>query len=263
MQPERLQLSLQEGKFNTPVLHAGKGDPLLYLHGSVGQKGWAPFLDRLSEHFSVYAPLHPGYGEAPGLEHVDDVLGLTLYYLDLLEALGLESANVVGHSLGGMVAAEMAALCRHCVKKLVLVSAVGLWRDDTPTTDFLAMTPQELDLALWADPNSDAAKEAAAQPDDQKAQRVLALDRIQDLTAAGKFMWPIPDKGLRKRLYRIKSPTLVLWGEQDKLIPPAYADEFSRHIPNSHAEVLPGWGHLPMIEQPEEFARLVVNFLKP
>ena len=262
MQPERLQISLLEGKFTTEVLRAGHGEPLLYLHGIVGHKGWAPFLDRLSEHFEVYAPFHPGYNGSQGLEHVDSVLDLTLYYLELVDSLGLRSAHLVGHSLGAMLAAEMAALCHHYVKKLVLVAAVGLWRDDAPVTDFLAMTPQELDSLCWADPDSDMAKKAMAQPDDQEERAALALDRIQDLTAAGKFLWPIPDKGLKKRLYRIKSPTLILWGERDRIIPAVYADEFSRHIANSRREVLPQAGHLLMLEEADEFARLVSDFLK-
>ena len=195
------------GKFNTEVLHSGEGEPLLYLHGVVGHKGWAPFLDLLAGHFNVYAPTHPGYGESQGLDNLDDVLDLSLYYFELMDALGLRETHVIGHSLGGMVAAEMAALCSHKVKKLVLVAATGLWRDDAPPLDFLAISPEELEMALWADPSSGTAREAMAEPDSEEARSARALDRVQDLAAAGKFLWPIPDKGLKRRLYRVKSPT--------------------------------------------------------
>lgn len=262
MPPQGLQLSLQGDKFKTRVLRAGAGEPLLYLHGIVGQKGWAPFLDRLSERFTVYAPFHPGYSESEGLEHIDSVLELVLYYFDLMDALGLKQAHLVGHSLGGMVAAEMAALCHHRVKKLVLVAAAGLWIDDCPSADFLAMTPEELNSLLWTDAGSAMAVKAMAQPESEEGRTAMAIDRIKDLTAAGKFLTPLPDRGLKKHLYRIKSPTLILWGEKDRMIPPAYADDFARHISNSRMEVVPRWGHLPMLEQPEEFARLAVDFLK-
>ena len=262
MEPERLEISLQEGEFVAEVLRAGQGEPLVYLHGMVVRKEWAPFLDRLSGHFNVYAPYHPGYSQSRGLEHIDGVLDLALYYFDLLDALGIGEAYVVGHSLGGMVAAEMAALCRHYVKKLVMVGAAGLWRDDEPTLDFLAMTPQDLELALWADPGSAAATQAMAQPDSEEARDHLALDRIQDLTAAAKFLWPIPDKGLKKRLHRIESPTLILWGKQDRIIPAVYAEDFSQRISGSRLDVPPHWGHLPMLEHPEEFAGKVVEFLE-
>lgn len=262
MPAEGLQISIQNGKFSTRVLKAGAGEPLLYLHGIVGQKGWAPFLDSLSQQFTVYAPFHPGCGESEGLENVDSVLDLTLYYFELMDSLGLEQCHVVGHSFGGMIAAEMAAICHHRIKGLVLAAAAGLWLDNSPSADFLAMTTEEMNAHIWSDLDSAVARQAMAQPESDEARRELMIDRIKDLTAAGKFLTPLPDRGLKKRLYRIKSPTLILWGEKDKMIPPAYADEFSRHISGARLEVLPRWGHLPMLEQPEEFVSLAVDFLK-
>ena len=239
MAPERLEVSQQDGRIRTEVFRAGQGEPLLYLHGIVALKGWAPFLDQLSESFTVYAPLLPGYGESRGLEHLDDVIDLTLYCFELLDSLGVQQAHVAGHSLGGMVAAEMAALDHHYVRKLVLVSPMGLWRDDAPATDYLAMSAEDLDMLMWADPNSSPAREAMVAPDSQEARVEVAMDRIKEITAATKFLWPIPDKGLRKRLYRIKSPTLIIWGDQDRIIPPAYAQDFS-----SHTRV-PAWRRWP------------------
>ena len=121
------ELTVKAGKFTAHVAKAGAGDPLVYLHGAFGYRGWPEFLDLLSERFTVYAPLHPGFGETNGVESIDDLLDLTLYHVDLLDALELERPHLVGQFFGGMIAAETAALHPHRVDKLVLASPAGLW----------------------------------------------------------------------------------------------------------------------------------------
>ena len=101
----------------------------------------------------MYAPAHPGFESTSGIEHVDDVVDLVVYYNDLLDALDIESLHVVGHSMGGMIAAELAALSPHRVRRLVLANAVGLWLENHPVADFFAMTPDQLGIALWHDPS--------------------------------------------------------------------------------------------------------------
>src|SRR5215813_7510477 len=108
--PESKMVSVRNGMFDAQVTQTGAGEPLVYLHGGGGFPGWAPFLDELAKDFTVYAPMHPGWGESTGLEHLDDVIDMALYYLDLFDALGLSNLNVLGSSLGGMFAAEVAAL---------------------------------------------------------------------------------------------------------------------------------------------------------
>ncbi len=262
MPPETLTIDLRNGSYQAEVLRAGQGDPLIYLHGAVGHKGWAPFLDRLAEHFTVYAPYIPGYSQSTGLDLLDDVLDLTLHHFDLMDALGLPSAHVVGHFLGGMIAAEMSAVAPAYLKKLVLASPAGLWRDDAPVADILAMNPAELQEHLWApgafgEGSPDADGEAA-----ERAQALLLPERVQDLTAAGKFLWPIPDRGLKRRAYRIKAPSLIIWGGEDRLNPPVYAGDFSKMIAGSKVQVLEGAGHLPMLDQPGAFSEAIVEFLK-
>jgi len=261
MPPEPLSIALRNGTFQAEVLRGGRGEPLMYLHGAVGHKGWAPFLDHLAEHYTVYAPYIPGFSKSTGLEYLEDVVDLTLYHFELMDALGLASAHLVGHFLGGMIAAEMSALSPNYVKGLVLVAPAGLWRDDAPVADILAMNSAELREHLWAASTgaavvTDADREAA-----ERAQELLELERVQDLTATGKFLWPIPDRGLKRRAYRIKAPTLIIWGEQDKLIPPVYADDFADLIAGSQVAVLPNAGHLPMLEQPDAFADTIIQFL--
>lgn len=251
--PETITLDIRDGDFRTDVTKAGKGPPLLYLHGAVGQKGWAPFLEQLSHDFTVYAPVLPGYGSSIGLKHLADLPDLTLYCLEVLNELGVTRAHVVGHFLGGMIAAEIAAASPSSVDRLVLVSPAGVWRDEDPVADLLALNADELSDRLTATPEGAASLDGLADE--------LARDRMQDIAAAGKFLWPLPDRGLHRRAYRIKATTLILWGEQDRINPPSYADDFLRMIKRSQAETVDGTGHLLMLEQPGAFTGAVTRFL--
>ena len=252
--PEIIRLEIRRGDFSTEVATAGKGPPLLYLHGAVGQKGWAPFLERLAQTFTVYAPLMPGYGSATGLEHINDLADLTLYNLEVLNELGVTRAHVVGHFLGGMIASEMAAASPSSVNRLVLASPAGVWRDEEPVADLLALNADELSERLTSTPGGAAALDGLADE--------LARDRMQDIAAAGKFLWPLPDKGLHRRAYRIKAPTLILWGEQDRINPPSYAASFQQMIARSQTASVANAGHLLMLERPEAFADAVSAFLR-
>ena len=251
--PETINLDLRGGDFRAIVEAGGDGPPLLYLHGAVGQKGWAPFLGRLSQQFTVYAPYMPGYGEASGLEHLADLTDLTLYYLALLDALGVERTHVVGHFLGGMIAAEMAAFSPSSVNRLTLVSPAGVWRDEEPVADLLALNAAELSERLTAAPDGTTSLDGVSD--------MLVRDRMQDIAAAGKFLWPLPDKGLHRRAYRIKAPTLILWGDHDRINPPAYAADFQRLITGSKTGTVANAGHLLMLEQPDAFADAIAAFL--
>ena len=259
--PETMNIPLRGGDFEAEVLKDGSGPPLLYLHGAVGQKGWAPFLDALAQKFTVYAPYLPGYSKSSGLDKLDDVADLTLYQFELMDALGLAKAHVVGHFLGGMVAAEMAALSPSYVDRLVLAAPAGTWRDSDPVADLLSMSADELQRDLWSSASSSMSLSPADFEANSRLKAALAADRVQDLTAAGKFLWPIPDRGLKRRAYRIKAPTLVLWGENDRIIPSVYAEDFASLIAGSQVSVLPNAGHLLMIERAEVFAGAVTDFL--
>lgn len=258
---EEKTVSVRNGMFNIKLRTEGSGDPLLFLHSAGGLRGWDPFLAELAKSFTVYAPSHPGFESSSGLDEIDDIIDLVVYYNDFLDAIGLESTHVVGHSLGGMFAAELAALSPQRVRKLVLVNAVGLWIDAHPVADFFAMTPAELAVALWHNPESDAAKAMFAIAENEQEQLEAFLLRSQHLATAGKFMWPIPDKGLKKRIHRISAPTHIIWGQSDGLAPVVYAQEFQKRIPGSQVSILPGCAHLPMYEDPEGFVQIVSRFL--
>jgi len=255
------ELTLQVGPVSARVSKAGQGDPLVYLHGAFGFQGWPPFLDRLAERFTVYAPLHPGFGEADDIESIDDTLELTLYHFDLLDALGLTSAHLVGHFFGAMIAAEVAALCPHRVDRLVLASPGGLWLDDNPGVDYFATPPSDLRGILFADPDSEVAKHTMPKSgsDDERAQQIF--ERARSLSTVGKFLWPIPDKGLRKRLHRIKAPTLIVVADRDRIVPPVYGEEVASRVPDSRLHLFRDAGHLFILERPDEFSDLVSGFL--
>ena len=259
-EPRELRPSLRDGALRPRVLVAGQGPPIVYLHSFQGPDPWPPAIERLAAHFTVHVPTHPGFAGTDGLEALDDFVDLALYYDELLEALGLGPANLVGHFFGGLVAAEVASIAPGRVRKLVLVAPTGLWLDESPVPDFFAMPDEELRLLLWADPDSPVARAAAPVPATPEARAAAQLERVRNLAAVGKFLWPIPDKGLRKRAHRISAPTLLLWGERDRLNPPAYAQAFARLIRGATLATLPA-GHMLLWERPEECARHIGEFL--
>jgi pimeloyl-ACP methyl ester carboxylesterase len=251
------------GKFEIEMQTFGSGgEPLLYLHGAGGNTGVDGFLEELGKDFKVFAPHFPGYGESTGNEHIDDVIDAALFYHELMDELRIPTANIVGHSMGGMLAAEIAALDVHRAKKLVLASPAGFWLDANPIPDFFAAQLDEIGALLFHDPKSPMAQMMTAIPEDFKALETMYVERVKRLATASKFLWPIPDRGLKKRAYRIQSPTLVVWGESDRLIPPVYAKEFTSRIKGSKLETIKQAGHMLMYEQPEAFVKSVKNFLK-
>lgn len=253
-------IDIRDGAVTFRVLSAGRGAPLVYFHSFHERGGWSPFLDRLAAHFTVLAPFHPGVQGSSGVESLDDVLDLVLAYDELFERLGIASAHLVGHFFGGMVAAELAATLRPRASRLVLVSPLGLWRDDAPSADLLILPLEDLPGALFRDPASEVARRWAVLPESEEENLAAQIESIQRRAAMAKFVWPIPDKGLRKRLHRVAAPTLVLWGEADRANPVVYAEEWQRRIKGAALRLLPG-GHMVLHEAPDAAAAAVTEFL--
>src|SRR5262249_38430478 len=154
-------------------------------------------------------------------------------------ALGLHSPAVIGHSFGGMVAAEVAATFPQRVSKLVLISALGLWRDDAPVPNFMVMTPEEFVPLMVADQGGPIAQLLLTPPDlESEEGQTAVIQTMWSMACTGKFFWPIPDRGLHKRLHRIIAPTLIVWGHRDNLVNTVYANEFHQRIATSRVEVL-------------------------
>ena len=254
---------LQNGRFNVELQSYGSGgEPLLFLHGAGGLMPSEPFLEELGRDYKVFAPHLPGYGESTGGENIDDVFDAVLFYQELLDDLGIAQAHVIGHSMGGMLAAELAAQNPQRVKKLVLVAPAGFWIDEHPIPDVFAAQLDEMAGLLFHDPKSPAAQLMTAIPKDFTLLEAMYVERVKRFSVASKFLWPVPDRGLKKRAYRISAPTLVLWGESDRLIPPVYATEFTSRIKNAKAQTIKQAGHMLMYEQQETLVKAIREFLK-
>jgi pimeloyl-ACP methyl ester carboxylesterase len=254
----------------TAVLRGGSGRQLVWLHGIDEPSRNDPLLNSLAARYEVFAPIHPGFHDIDDLRGLRDVHDLALYHDDLLDALDLGRVAVAGVSFGGMIAAELAAHVRSRVDRLILAAPMGLWRDDEPAADpFPAYTSGGLNDLLWNDPHSpsavrsiDAFAFAHESPDPSAdAASTMIVGMAQGLTTVGKFIWPIPDKGLRRRLHRIAAPTLVVWGTRDRLVPQSYAQDFEAGIAGARVELLDGAGHMAPYERTDAFVDLVADHL--
>jgi pimeloyl-ACP methyl ester carboxylesterase len=244
------------------VLEGGSGAPLVFFHGAGGLLRDNPFLDALAQRHSVFAPEWPGYGESTGDELLEDMLDFTLHGWDVVDALGLGRPNIIGHSMGGMIAAEMACVAPRDVGKLVLVAPAGLWMDAHPIPDIFAMLPFQIAEALFADPQmGQALLTGGADLSDIEALREYYIASQRRLAMAGKILFPIPNRRLSKRLYRLTAETLLVWGASDKLIIPAYAKHWQKLVPAARVEMIEGAGHMVPYEQPEAFVQAVQKFL--
>ena len=242
------------------VKEAGQGAPLLFLHWELGPR-WSAFHDRLAEHWRVIAPSHPGFGNSGGGDQLHDIHDLIYWYLDYLDGAALSGLPLVGHGLGGMFAAELAAVQPDRFTHLVLLAPFGLWLPDAPTLDLFAASPSELSAALYADQTAPAAVAASRTPTDQAGQIEQALERAKSQASAARYLWPIPNRGLSKRLHRVKAPTLVVWGERDGVVPLAYGEAFRSRIPGARLEVIPQAAHQLLDEQPDRLAATTLQFL--
>jgi pimeloyl-ACP methyl ester carboxylesterase len=244
-----------------PVIIKGEGRPVVYLHGPFGQE-WLGFLDDLAAGHKVYAPAHAGSVDNADLDQLDNLWDLVLYYDDLFRALGLTEFDLVGHSFGGMVAAEYAAAFPERVRKLVLIDAMGLWNEAYPVEDHLLSSTKRRKVLRFFDAESDAVTAYLAVPEDKDAAMDAYLHQHQALASTSHFIHPIPERGLNKRLRRISAETLIVWGAEDKLTPPAYAADFKAAIRNAQVAMIPNAGHAPQLEQRAAVSEAVTGFLK-
>ena len=261
--PDIRKLRLWQNRIETEIEISGSGPPLLYLHGPWGLAPDRGFVASLASGFTVHAPKFPGTsrGDHEAVHALDNWLDLVVYHGELLEQLGLTAPALVGHSFGGLVAAEVAAASPKSVGKLVLIDPVGLWRDDLPVKNWMLLSPDARKRLLFAEPESEAARRFFEVPSDPDA-RVDTLSQFNwALACTGKFVWPIADRGLKNRIHRIAAKTLIVWGERDGIIAPAYAQEFAQRIAGARAEIVAHAAHLPHLEQPEAVLKAVRGFV--
>jgi pimeloyl-ACP methyl ester carboxylesterase len=236
----------------------GTGAALLFLHGPQGFAGSEAALERLARRFDVLAPDHPGFGKSDAPDWLDDVADLSFFYLDALDALGLGKVTIVGHSLGGWIALDMAVRSTARIRSLVLAAPAGIRIVGVPRADMFICSPDELARLLFA---GDGSKEwAAAQQATPELQDIFDKNRF----AAAKLCWQprLFDPKLEKWLHRIDRPTRILWGEEDKIIPPAYGRRLAELIGGASLATIPRAGHLLHVEAPDAFAEEAQRFIE-
>ena len=260
---EARRLKLWQDRIETEVEVSGSGPPLVYLHGPWGLAPDRAFIARLAAGHTVYAPKFPGTsrGDTEAAHALDDWHDLVVYHGELFEKLGLTTPAMIGHSFGGLVAAEIAAAAPRSAARLVLIDAVGLWRDDHPVPNWMLLPDKARPAALFADPGGAAARRFFAVPS-AEAERVETLAQLNwSLACTGKFVWPLADRGLKKRIHRIAAPTLIVWGKAERIIAPAYAADFAKAIADARVEMIADAGHLPHLERPDAVVKALAGFL--
>jgi len=255
---EKTERTVTVQGISTHLFEAGApaAPALLYLHGTGLGNLWLDYHNALSQDFHVFALDTPGFGLTERPDWMRDMSDYILYFRDLLDELGLDKPMVVGHSLGGWMAAELAVWYPERVKKLVLSNAAGIRVKGTPIGNLFAMNVQELISASFDNPMA----AMPLMPAEFNTDFLLTLYR--ERTTLASLAWnPSYDPKLERRLARVKCPTLVIWGQNDRLIPAAYADAFHRLIPNAELVKLEGTGHMPMFEKHEEWSKIISEFL--
>jgi pimeloyl-ACP methyl ester carboxylesterase len=238
------------------VERGGVGPPLLLLHGLDGPSGYLPFFQRLTQQFDVIAPIHPGFAGSAIPEHFDGMEDLVYLYLDLLDILALQQVILVGLSIGGWAAAEIAVRNTSRLAQIILVDAVGIKpgdRDTRDIADIFGQAAPDVTRLLFHDP---ARSPVLTELSEAELTR-LAANRI----ALALYTWDpyMHNPKLKYRLHRIDVPTILIWGAHDGLVPVAYAEAYRDLIPGARLVVIPAAGHLPQVEQPEAFVNHVLS----
>lgn len=237
-------------KGTVEYLEGGSGPALVFLHGAGGITADSPFMTALAEKYHVHAPFLPGYGESEDNPDIRDMLDVTLHTYDVLDALGLSKPILVGHSLGGMIAAEMAAVAPNDIDRLCLIASAGLWIDSHPVPDLFSLLPRELPAVLFHDAEAGAATMTRNVNMQDPAFLIPFLVRnARQLGMAGKLLFPIPERGLKDRIHRIKAKTVLVWGDSDRMVGAPYAQAFKAAIKGAELVSVPEAGHMVIVEQ--------------
>jgi len=242
------------------VLSRGSGRPLLFLHAEEAFEQNLPFLERLAKKHRVIAPRHPGFGGSALPPEFRSVTDLALLYLDLLDKLELKDPILVGSSFGGWIATEMCVYSPERIARLALIGSVGVklgGREDRDFADIYFMPHEELRSRLYADPERWS-------PDFSKLSEAELQIAGRDRQSAAFFGWRpyMHNPLLRRWLHRVRMPTLLVWGEKDGFVSPAYAKKLAAALPKAELRTIAKAGHFPQIEQLEETLGVVESFIR-
>jgi len=244
------------GDVNVAVSERGEGHPVLVLHGGGGPQtvtGWADQL-AVAAPARVLTATHPGFAGTPRPGQLNTIPGLAAVYIALLDELDLADVTVVGNSIGGWIAAEIALRHPARVSSYILVDAVGIQVADHPLADFFNLTPGEVAQRSYHDPATFGIDPATLSP---QAQALMAGNRAALATYGGTAM---TDPTLARRLQAVSTPTLVLWGDSDRIADPGFGRAYAAAIPGAAFQLLPATGHMPQIETPQALSRAVWDF---
>jgi pimeloyl-ACP methyl ester carboxylesterase len=243
------------------LLEKGEGEVVGVIAGHFGLPRWTPFLEALSQRRRVILISPPGFpGSDAQHEHLDGHLDWIAATLDLLERAGVAGKDIVAASVGAMLAADAAAFCPGAVRKLSLTSPYGIFLQADPVADIYAQTPQVQRGMLCAD--GGRYDEAFGDPDDPSEAAAHQVVMYRAATAGARISWPLGDKGLRKRLHRIRCALQLVWGDSDQVVPAAYAETFSDGVQGTTTtDIIPDAGHLAWIDQPQACAAAIERFL--
>ncbi|WP_419839345.1 alpha/beta fold hydrolase [Candidatus Poriferisodalis sp.] len=241
---------------------------VLALHGAGGWLPGEPVLDGLVEAgLRVVAPVWPAWSEHGDEDRLSGMQDFALHGWDVATEMGLLEGDgelhLLGHSMGGMIAAEMAALAPQSVARMALLCPAGMWLGDHPIPDIFAMLPYQLAEVLFADPNvGEEVLTGGADFSDNETLTRFMVARARQQGMAGKILFPIPNRRFSERAYRVTVPTLIVWGRQDRLIPPPYADAWQAALPEASVELVDGAGHMLPYEQPAAVVAAVTAHLQ-
>jgi pimeloyl-ACP methyl ester carboxylesterase len=246
------------GGRTTRVLSAGDGPPIVWLHDTLGNR-WSDAHQRLSLTHTVLAPSLPGVEDSTTLDGIDSAEDVAFWLLDLLTVLELERPTLLGCGLGGWMAAEFAVRYPERPGRLVLVDAYGLRVTGELAEDEFALTPPMLRPLLFADPTGELAMDVL--PDVEPPERLEGT--LHARVAAARLAWQFPyDRKLQARLRRATLPALVVWGDQDRLVPLAHARAYVEALPDASLVIVPGASHYPYLEAPDAFIAAVEAFVQ-
>lgn len=258
IQPREELISVGGTKVHTLV--GGQGAPLLVLHGAGGPNGWRRWHAALAEQFTLYVPSHPGYGLSDAADWMESPRDMARFYLWFMDVVGLNHPHVLGHSLGGYIAAELAVMNPQALDRLILVAAAGLKAEQGEILDIFYYPVEQLrDLGFHDPAQVPEWDELYGQPPTRE-QQDLAL-RAREMSA--RLIWKpyAHNPRLPHFLPRVENPTLILWGREDRIVPVICGEQYQRLLPNATLSVIEGCGHSPNIERPDEFVGLLRTFL--
>ena len=241
------------------VWRKGKGAPVFYLAGFGGLPKWTPSLDKLAETRQVVVPSLPGFPGGLGHDQLDTLLDWVLATNDLLRRAGMQTADLIGASVSGALAAEIAALWPEMIRRLVLIAPFGMFEESDPVEDIWAQRPAEVAAVLCAEPGNWTWLKA--QPEGANSVE-WPIEQTRAAEAAARFLWPLGNTHVVKRLHRVSAPTLLLWGSEDKVVPFTYAQRFADALGGKATIArVPGAGHLAELDQPNATAAEILRFL--